>query len=460
MKIPLEAISSASLENLLLYTVFLGVLLLIASLIRLKVPFLKNWYIPASLIAGIFGLILGPFCLKVVPKEIMSSWSSLSGVLMTIVLAPAMMGAARGKSGTGTFKKAVNAACFTYSVTGMQFAIPLLLTLVLFTPGFGVNELFAGTFEAGWAGGHGVAAALTPVFDQLGWGEAGTSLCLVNATVGLLVGLIGGIILINVGVRKGWTKNISASAQMKNENVELYSADEAPVDTKEVISSGVIDNMSFHAAVLSVVLLLGWIASKALALINVSLPWFCTSVLVGFFVQKFILNKTTWGQALDPKVYSRIQGLALEFVVAGGVASINLSVVMEYALPLLITSVALTAFMIFYVVWLAPKILGKYWFETAMILYGAFCGVMATGLVLLKTCDPEMKSDAAEVYAARLIFTGFATGGGIITCTMPLWQAQLGGWATLAIFVGLMLIAGALPFILGFNKVDKDAAAA
>lgn len=455
MKVPLEAITGSTLENLLLYTVFLGVLLLVASLIRLKVPFLKNWYIPASLIAGIFGLILGPYCLKVVPQEIMSSWSSLSGVLMTIVLAPAMMGAARGK-GKGVFKKAVNAACFTYSVTGMQFAIPLLLTLVLFVPAFGVNELFAGTFEAGWAGGHGVAAALTPVFEQLGWGEAGTSLCLVNATVGLLVGLIGGIILINIGVRKGWTKHISSSAKMKNDNVELFPADQASADTREVISSGVIDNLSFHAAVLSVVLLLGWLASKALALINISLPWFCTSVLVGFFVQKLLLNKTSWGQALDPKCYSRIQGLALEFVVAGGVASINLTVVMEYAIPLLITSVALLAFMILYVTWYAPKVLGKYWFETSMILYGAFCGVMATGLVLLKTCDPEMKSDAAEVYAARLIFTGFATGGGIITCTMPLWQAQLGGWVTLAIFAGLMIIAGALPFILRFNKVDQE----
>ena len=43
---------------------------------------------------------------------------------------------------------------------------------------------------------------------------------------------------------------------------------------------------------------------------------------------------------------------------------------------------------------------------------------------------------------------------------MPLWQAQLGGWATLAIFAGLMVIAGVLPFILGFNKVDKEATAA
>ncbi len=454
MRVPLEAIPSSSLETLLLYTVFLGVLLLIASLIRLKVQFLKNWYIPASLIAGVFGLILGPYCLKVVPQEIVSSWSSLSGVLMTVVLAPAMMSAANS-NGSGVFKKAVNAACFTYSVTGMQYAIPLLLTLVLFTPVFGVNVQFASTFEAGWAGGHGVAAALTPVFDQLGWGEAGTSLCLVNATIGLLVGLIGGIVLINIGVRKGWTKYISGSAAMKNENVELFTEGNARQDTHEVISSGVIDNFSFHAAVLSVVLLCGWIASKLLAMVHISLPWFCTSVLMGFFIQKFVLNKTTWGRALDPKCYSRIQGLALEFVVAGGVASINLTVVVEYAIPLLITSVALLAFMSLYVVWYAPKVLGRNWFETAMILYGAFCGVMATGLVLLKTCDPEMKSDAAEVYAGRLIFTGFATGGGIITCAMPLWLANLGGWTTLLIFVGLMVVAGALPFILRFNKVDQ-----
>ena len=205
--IPLETISSSTQNNLLLYVAILGILLLIASLIRLKVGFLKKWYIPASLLAGVFGLLLGPFFLNIIPKEIMDSWSALGGVLMTVVLAPAMMRAGSAKT-KGLYKKAIGAACFTYSVTGMQFAVPMILTMLIFTPLMNVNPLFAGTFEGGWAGGHGVAAAMTPVFEQLGWGTEGTSLTIVNATFGLLVGLIGGIILINIAVRKGWTKTL------------------------------------------------------------------------------------------------------------------------------------------------------------------------------------------------------------------------------------------------------------
>ena len=78
---PLETISNGTITNLLLYVAILGVLLLVASLIRLKVPLLKKWHIPSSLVAGIIGIILGPYCLKLIPSEVMSTWSALGGVI-------------------------------------------------------------------------------------------------------------------------------------------------------------------------------------------------------------------------------------------------------------------------------------------------------------------------------------------------------------------------------------------
>ena len=453
--IPLETISSSTQNNLLLYVAILGILLLIASLIRLKVGFLKNWHIPASLLAGVFGLLLGPFFLNIIPKEIMDSWSALGGVLMTVVLAPAMMRASSAKT-KGLYKKAIGAACFTYSVTGMQFAVPMILTMLIFTPLMNVNPLFAGTFEGGWAGGHGVAAAMTPVFEQLGWGTEGTSLTIVNATFGLLVGLIGGIILINIAVRKGWTKNLKNTTTMSNTEEELHAQPPRPAAADDVVSSGVIDSFAFHAAILGFVMLLGYIASYLLSLINISLPWFCCSVFAGFFTQKCILDRTKWGRAVDHKSFARIQGLALEFVVAGSVASIDLTVIMEYAVPLLITTAVLMVLMVLYVVLIARRCLGYYWFETSMILYGACCGVAATGMTLLKTCDPQMESDAAEVYAARLIFTGFATGGGIITVSAPLWMNSMGMVPALLLFVAMWLLPLIIPPILGLHKMADE----
>ena len=79
-----------------------------------------------------------------------------------------------------------------------------------------------------------------------------------------------------------------------------------------------------------------------------------------------------------------------------------------------------------------------------MVLFGTFTGVAATGMLLLKTCDPESKSDALTVYAARAPFTSWAVGGGLITSLAPVWIAQYG-----ALPVGLgFLAAGAFCFIL------------
>ena len=58
--IPVEKIAGGTLGNLLYYVAIIGVLLVICTIIRLKVSFLRKAFIPASLLAGILGMILGP----------------------------------------------------------------------------------------------------------------------------------------------------------------------------------------------------------------------------------------------------------------------------------------------------------------------------------------------------------------------------------------------------------------
>ena len=58
--IPVEKVASATIGNLVYYVAIIGLLLVVATIIRLKVPFLRKAFIPASLIAGLIGLVLGP----------------------------------------------------------------------------------------------------------------------------------------------------------------------------------------------------------------------------------------------------------------------------------------------------------------------------------------------------------------------------------------------------------------
>lgn len=447
--LPTATINGASLDTLFVSLAILGILLLVGTIIRLYVPFIKKFFLPASLIAGFIGLLLGPSVLNVIPENIVSTWSSLSGKLIVLVFAPMMMGK-RKISGKKYARKTFNSVCFSYVGCFMQYAIPILLTALLFTPLFDTNAMFGTTFEQGWCGGHGTASGMLAVFEELGWAD-GQSIAVTNATIGLLFGIFGGIILINIGARKGWAKHLSSTdgkLGIRNTENELYSADEEKKeDTKLAVSGKVIDNFAFHAAILSIALFIGWIVTWAVKkYLNFSISWFVTAMFAGWLVQ-MVLNRTKWGDAVDTKVYSRIQGIALEFLVAGALASMNLKVIVDNIIPISITSILLIVFMVFYSVVYARGIFGKDWFENAMVTYGMYTGVAATGMLLLKVCDPESKSDAISLYAARAPFTSWAIGGGIITSTMPIWVNRFGPWAVGVVALILAFVVGVLPIL-------------
>lgn len=439
-----DTLTGGTLDALFVYLSILGMLLLVATVLRLKVPILKKYHIPAALIAGVIGLIMGPYFLGIIPKTITTVWSNMSGRLIVLVFAPMLMGKSEKLTGSKEFvKKSICSASWCYLACAAQYAIPILLTALLLTPMFGVDPLFGATVEAGWAGGHGTAAGMAAVYEELGWMD-GQSLAVTSATFGLAFGIIGGVILINIGVRKGWAACLTHSAGITNEENELYTGENRPVNTRSSVSGGVVDNLAFHAAILSVAVFFGYILNVAIKkFTGISISWFVTALFGGLFLQK-ILDRTPWGDAVDKATLSRIQGLALEFLVAGAVASVNVSVVIEFAIPLLVTQVTMAVVMIFLNTWYARRTLGDYWFEQSMVLFGTFTGVAATGMLLLKTCDPESKSDALTVYAARAPFTSWAVGGGLITSLAPVWIAQYG-----ALPVGLgFLAAGAFCFIL------------
>ena len=422
--IPLNEITGSSLDALFVYMALLGILLLAASWLRLKIPLLKKYYIPASLIAGVIGLILGPYFLGIIPKEIMSVWSGMSSRLIVLIYAPMLMGK-RQKSGEKLIKRASESLVFSYFTFFTQYAVPLLLTALILTPVFGVSPLFGTIVEQGWSGGHGTAGGMAAVFEELKWMD-GASLSVTSATIGLVFGVLGGIVLINIGARKGWTSFLNTSAGLENKNTEIYTdrSDREP-DTNRVIHPSVIDNMAFHMALLSVAVLLGWLISKALKLwLHFTMAWFTAAMLAGLLVQ-LLLNRTKWADIVDKPTMSHIQGISLEFLVAGAVASVNVSVIVEYATP-------------------------------SIMLFGAFAGVTATGLLLLKTCDPKMESGAAEVFAARSPLLAWATGGGILTAMTPVWVVQYGALKVGLVYAAAMLIAFVLQFVLGFwHKPDK-----
>ena len=85
-----------------------------------------------------------------------------------------------------------------------QLAIGLAAVWAMGRPG-GVPASFGQLIETGFSGGHGTAAAMGDLFaGPLSFPE-GRDLGMLFATAGLLGETLSGIVLVNLGIRRGWT---------------------------------------------------------------------------------------------------------------------------------------------------------------------------------------------------------------------------------------------------------------
>lgn len=449
---PVELVSSDTLHTLLLYVAIMGILLVVGVIIRLKFKIFKRYFIPASLIAGFLGLALGPYGVKLFSEEMVSTWGNLSGLFITIVFAPMLIGLTFQREDRK--ESAVIAARHTiYSYVGslLQWSIPVILTVLVLVPLFKVNDLFGSIVEIGWAGGHGTAAGMMEVYNNLGW-EDGGSLAVTSATIGIVFGIVTGIILINYGVRKGKTTILQDPSEIQEDS----NPDVIPYEKREASSVGtfnpdIVEGFAFHAGILGGAIAIGWVLQQFVDQFIHGIPLFPMAMLGGLIINMLIVN-TKFFKMIDMATFGRMQGIALDFLIVGAVASVKVSTVIEYAWPLLILMSVSLLMMIWYFLYLGPRFFDEDWFEQAIVHFGSYTGVAAVGLMLMRTADPDMETNAARGYALRSPFYVPVLGGGLLTIALPMLMIQYGalvvGLSCLAVVVALIVLAR----ILGLYK--------
>ena len=455
--IPVESIASGTMGNLLYYVAIVGVLLVIATLLRLKIPFLRKAFIPASLLAGLIGLVLGPHVLQVIPADMMSSIGNLPTHMITIVFACMLLG---NKKQENTSKEMLHDVLsglgWLWSNSFMQVGVACLLCAFLFTPVMGVNPLFGSLFEIGFAGGHGTAGGMSGLFQDpaaLNWAD-GADLGMTTATIGLLSGIFGGMIIINYGVRKKYTKVLTEPAKTGVAKEVFHDGQREPAAFMTV-SQDVVEPFAFHLGIIGIAILIGrlivWGFGELFG--YTGLPLFPFAMIGGLIINTIVM-RTPLADLFDKGIFQRIQGMALEILIVAAMASIQIPVVLAYWLPLLIGSVVIIGLVVVWFFFISPYIFKDCWFEQGIIRYGAYTGVAAVGYMLLRTCDPKMETNAGSLYALTCPFHSPFIGGGLVTTAYPYIILQFGSLTT-----GLMLCAGSLAILLVLRLFfwDKNA---
>lgn len=422
-----------------------GLLLIAGVAIREFIPFFQKILIPSSVIAGFLGLILGQQVLGWI--TIPESFEDIPIYGMFILMTCVPMGI------TVTGKKVIQHMDFALgNMTSygfqMVFGIIIGASLIYFWPGLpegwglmGVAALF---------GAHGNVPIVSSVIDPTG--ELGAqSIGMVMATLGVLLAIIPGIIAANFGIRRGWgtfTKNVKEKDKSFFRGT-LPEKDRVSIGRLTVNPSNVTA-LAFQLGILAVSFKFGEQIFKGLSTV---MPFFdnISPILygiIGSLILWPIMKKVKLDGYVDKKTINEISNFSLDAIILTACASIQLSIISEFFIPLLVLTIILAVMnFVFFYFWY-KKINNPEWFEKALMGYGMATGSNPQGFALVRIVDPNNES---SIYEALGVYNAVFFWNFII---LPL-AASLMLVNTVPVYIiglGLMVLPPLLAFFLFFRK--------
>lgn len=478
--------TSALFKDVLVSFAILSILLLLGTFLRAKVKLFQKMFLPASVIGGFIGLILGPELLgSVLPitfsEAYVDIWSLLPSILIVPIFAAVPLGLfmnAKKKDENTVESVELDKNGKRKKKTKVGLASSALICLFVFMGlswlqsiiGFGTNKVFSALFpdmglyrvfgyelSQGFVGGHGSAGQVSSIYQTLGldcW-ESAQGVTTATATIGLIGGMLLGIAFINAAARKGKTALLQKPAALGADLLTgmRKNVDEQPSMGRKTTQNSTIETSTLHLALILAACAIGYLITKLLSAAGSLLPvWiWAMAAMVGI---NALLRAFKLDWLIDPKVKAKITGTLSDFAIVAAIASVPVSLVAQYILPILVMCALGLAGTYFYLFKLNDWLLKDNCpFEHSIIAWGTGTGVMITGMMLLKICDPDYRTTALQDFSV-----GFSMISIISLALYVVIMQALKSWSTtgnLLLSVGLTVLFTGLAILFGMLRKRK-----
>jgi len=378
----------------------IGLLLIIGAGLRAVIRPIQTLMIPASVLAGILGLILGPEVLGWLPFS--DQLSTYSSVLIAVVFAAVAM--------TDDFDiRKLNRNVGGFAAHGvlmysLQVALGMAVVLFILQPLFDAPDALGAVLFAGWAGGYGTAAAMGDAFAASNPEIA--SLAFTSATVGLIIGIVGGLIQARIAANKGHVKAFSSISSLpESERTGLIrQTSMRPSIGQHTFTGSSIESLGFQVSIVVMISAAAYGLSLVVAGIwpDLAVPVFVLAFLIGLVVRT-LMSKGRVATYVDKPTLQSISGTATDILIVAGIASIQPQIVADFGIELLLLFIFGLLLALFLSLWVAPRLMQDGWFERSIFTWGWSTGAVATGIAMLRVVDPELKSNALEDFGIAYI---------------------------------------------------------
>ena len=436
----------------------IALVLLLANVLRRKIPLVRKSLMPTAVLGGFLLLIfeyIGIVNVSTDFLEILTYHALGIGFIAMSLRNPEKKNNEDSLIGSKSGALIVS----TYLVQAITGLIISLILAYTFMP-----ELFKASgilLPMAYGQGPGQANNVGATYEALGM-AGGRSFGMSLAAAGFLCACVVGIISLNFYTKKG---------KLKYPQPEDVISGSVTIDTfqdeNEIPIEESVDKLSVQVALIMLVYLLTYLITRGLTEgITAIAPGIGSTVSTLLWGFNFIIGsvvaigcrvvlkhlravKVMNRQYQNNYLLNRISGLAFDVMIVTGISSIKISDLKGMWIPFVIMAIAGGIVTFFYLKYMCNKMYLGYENEGFFSMYGMLTGTISSGVLLLRELDPGFKTPAA---------TNLVTGSsfGILFGAPVLLLVSMAAKSDIMVFVVLLLAIIYLAFLLFYIfKVGK-----
>ena len=455
--------ANTSLWNPMVQLGIIAGLILLANVLRRKIPFVQASLMPTAVLAGFILLLLrttGILPIDTDFLEMITYHMIALGFIAMALRVPEkttesvpMIGSKSGALIVSTY--------LVQAIVGLVISIGLAYTVM--------PDLFKASgilLPMAYGQGPGQANNVGTTYEALGM-TGGRSFGLSLAAAGYLCACVVGVIYLFIMNRQGKLKHIKDKDYVSGSvTIDTYQ------DENEIPISESVDKLSVQMALVLLLYLLTYLLiygittlletiSPGLAKTVGTLLWgfnFIIGSMIAAGCRVFFtsLKKIKWmnRQYQNNYLLSRLSGLAFDFMIVAGIASINIEDLSGYWIPFLLMAVLGGVVTWLYLRYMCARLYPGYEYEGFLSMFGMLTGTISSGVLLLREIDPELKTPASNNLVIGSSF-------GIIFGIPMLLVISFAAKSDVAVFLALGFVLLYLALLLLFifkagNKKKKN----
>lgn len=387
----------------------IAVALLLANLIRCKVPLLSKSLIPSALLGGLLILLfkLVPNCAQLIDKTSMEiiTYHALGIGFVALALKNNKI------ESRSSAMKVIETGAVTASTYVIQGIIGLAITIPLFL-WWNNKDFFYSSgllLPMGYGQGPGQALNFGKIFSswsaEQGISFSGADFGLSIAAIGFLIGSLVGVVYMNVLRKRGALK------RKESDYKEVYTLRDYEAEN-EIPNTESVDKLTVQVGLVLLVYLLVFLLMWGVE--NASLGDFGTKtlkpmvwgfnflwgtlfgVLVKNVLRLFRKHQIMQREYINNYMLNRISGLCFDVMIVAGTAAINFENLRGIWLPLILVCTFGAVATFRYVLRCSKHLFPGYEYEGFFSMFGMLTGTASNGMILLREIDPKYETPAAN----------------------------------------------------------------